>query len=287
MDVVRQARHALVSHLKVLLRARERLIQAEANPGYYPATTEPSSISNVDDDEPVPMVTGQDPDGEDPVHHRDVAVTIISGEEPANNDSVDSLHVHAHDAATAGSSVPNDDFYPLGDEPSDDDGPGDAIIQWYQQLYNPDDERMQLLRRLLLPATEDDGDALLNSELHGEESDEDRDDIRRAIAAGRLIVPHIDDVTPAVLMRDESRGGGVPASAAAIAGLKRQKYDGSGEDTSCVICMRDYKKGKGLLALPCPRRHRFHRKCLRKWLARSHVCPLCRHALPTVDDATD
>jgi hypothetical protein len=87
------------------------------------------------------MVTGQDPDGEDPVRHQDVAVATISGEEPAN-DSVDSLHAHA--PAAAGSSVPNDDFYPLGD-----------AIQWYQQLYNPDDEQTQLLRHLLLPATED------------------------------------------------------------------------------------------------------------------------------------
>jgi hypothetical protein len=98
-----------------------------------------------------------------------------------------------------------------------------------------------------------DDDELLNVELYGdaEASDEDRD-IRRAMAAGSLIVPRIDDVTPAVLMSDESRGGGVPA----IAGLRREKYDGSsGGDTSCVICMRDYKKGKRLLALPCPHGH--------------------------------
>ncbi|CAN6339637.1 unnamed protein product [Urochloa humidicola] len=77
--------------------------------------------------------------------------------------------------------------------------------------------------------------------------------------------------------------GGVPASAAAIRALKKQRYDGSsGTDSMCVICMRDYKKkGKRLYVMPCAYKHRFHRKCLKKWLSHSHLCPLCRHALPT------
>ncbi|CAN6348933.1 unnamed protein product [Urochloa humidicola] len=78
--------------------------------------------------------------------------------------------------------------------------------------------------------------------------------------------------------------GGLPASAAAIRALKKQRYDGSssGADNMCVICMRDYKKkGKRLYVMPCAYKHRFHRKCLKKWLSRSHLCPLCRHALPT------
>ncbi|RLM99441.1 hypothetical protein C2845_PM06G13640 [Panicum miliaceum] len=82
--------------------------------------------------------------------------------------------------------------------------------------------------------------------------------------------------------------GGVPASAAAIAGLKKQRYDDGppgADDDMCVICMRGYKKGKRLYVMPCAYKHRFHRKCLKKWLSRSHLCPLCRHALPTEDQA--
>ncbi|XP_039840496.1 E3 ubiquitin-protein ligase MPSR1-like [Panicum virgatum] len=84
--------------------------------------------------------------------------------------------------------------------------------------------------------------------------------------------------------------GGVPTSAAAIAGLKKQRY-GEGpptgaddDDDMCVICMRGYKRGRRLYVMPCAYKHRFHRKCLEKWLSRSHLCPLCRHALPTDDD---
>ncbi|CAM0148120.1 unnamed protein product [Urochloa decumbens] len=78
--------------------------------------------------------------------------------------------------------------------------------------------------------------------------------------------------------------GGVPASAAAIRALKKQRFgeSGAGADGMCIICMRDYKKkGKRLYVMPCAYKHRFHRKCLKKWLSRSHLCPLCRQALPT------
>nr|CAB3459372.1 unnamed protein product [Digitaria exilis] len=95
------------------------------------------------------------------------------------------------------------------------------------------------------------------------------------------------EATPDTRFTDDGGFGGVPASAAAIAGLKKKRYDGSSsgadDDDTCVICMREYKKGKKLFVMPCAFKHRFHRKCLKKWLARSHLCPLCRHALPTED----
>ncbi|KAF8707093.1 hypothetical protein HU200_030325 [Digitaria exilis] len=94
------------------------------------------------------------------------------------------------------------------------------------------------------------------------------------------------EAAPDTRFTDDGGFGGVPASAAAIAGLKKKRYDGSSsgaDDDTCVICMREYKKGKKLHVMPCAFKHRFHRKCLKKWLARSHLCPLCRHALPTYD----
>lgn len=75
--------------------------------------------------------------------------------------------------------------------------------------------------------------------------------------------------------------GGVPASDAAIAGLEKRMYDGSGDDKECVICSQDYEVGDDLSMVPCSQRHRFHLSCLAKWLALSRLCPLCRHALPT------
>ncbi|URE09264.1 hypothetical protein MUK42_34316 [Musa troglodytarum] len=34
--------------------------------------------------------------------------------------------------------------------------------------------------------------------------------------------------------------------------------------------------------MPC--KHAFHGGCLSRWLESSHVCPLCRHAIPASAD---
>ncbi|OEL31806.1 hypothetical protein BAE44_0007189, partial [Dichanthelium oligosanthes] len=101
----------------------------------------------------------------------------------------------------------------------------------------------------------------------------------------RLRVPPIVENAP-LRISDGGGFGAVPASAAAIAALEKHEYDGSGADNMCVICMRDYKKGKRLYVMPCAQKHRFHRKCLKKWLSRSNLCPLCRHALPNEEQAS-
>ncbi|TVU26937.1 hypothetical protein EJB05_29510, partial [Eragrostis curvula] len=102
--------------------------------------------------------------------------------------------------------------------------------------------------------------------------------------------------------------GGVPASAAAIAGLEWQEYGVDepwkerrrhatprrgrsgrnkwGEEAAaapaavvCAICLKKFAVGADLMVMPCA--HRFHEACLTKWLALSRLCPCCRHALPS------
>ncbi|BAT15894.1 uncharacterized protein [Oryza sativa Japonica Group] len=87
---------------------------------------------------------------------------------------------------------------------------------------------------------------------------------------------------------------GVPASAAAVAGLEKQvfhQFDHHGGDdddddeakdsaAGCVICMEEFVAGDEVCAIPCAGNHSFHHHCITEWLGRSNVCPLCRHALP-------
>ncbi|KAK1628707.1 hypothetical protein QYE76_003022 [Lolium multiflorum] len=83
--------------------------------------------------------------------------------------------------------------------------------------------------------------------------------------------------------------GGVPATAAAVAGLEKRAYRcGEGQqgglgttDTGCVICLEEFVAGDQLGVMPCSRKHSFHRGCIAEWLCRSNACPLCRHALPS------
>ena len=42
----------------------------------------------------------------------------------------------------------------------------------------------------------------------------------------------------------------------------------------CAICIDDYIVGENLLICPCG--HGYHKECLRQWLRRKNVCPLCK-----------
>ncbi|KAJ1274254.1 hypothetical protein BS78_05G048200 [Paspalum vaginatum] len=107
---------------------------------------------------------------------------------------------------------------------------------------------------------------------HLEHHMHDHQDFSRAFGGGPELTP---------FRSSDGSFGSVPASATAIAALRKQRYDGTGAGSGCVICFRDFKQGRRLAVMPCTYGHRFHRKCLRKWLKSSHVCPLCRYALPT------
>lgn len=56
------------------------------------------------------------------------------------------------------------------------------------------------------------------------------------------------------------------------------KHDGKGTQDTCVICLERLKKGEMVKVLPgCT--HRFHSKCINKWLKECQKCPLCKDDL--------
>ncbi|KAG6481145.1 E3 ubiquitin-protein ligase DZIP3-like [Zingiber officinale] len=79
---------------------------------------------------------------------------------------------------------------------------------------------------------------------------------------------------------DDADSGGRPrpASAAAVEGLKTVNVM---EEGSCSICLEDFEVEVCVLIMPCS--HAFHETCLKKWLGRSHSCPLCRFLLPEAE----
>lgn len=44
----------------------------------------------------------------------------------------------------------------------------------------------------------------------------------------------------------------------------------------CSICLTQFQMGEMLISLPCHQRHSFHAGCIREWLHRQNVCPLCQ-----------
>ncbi|XP_064967035.1 uncharacterized protein LOC135613969 [Musa acuminata AAA Group] len=78
--------------------------------------------------------------------------------------------------------------------------------------------------------------------------------------------------------------GGIPASTDAVKELAVVKYERGGDvrEESCIICFEEFDEGVEVTRMPC--KHAFHGGCLTRWLESSHVCPLCRHAIPASAD---
>ncbi len=47
---------------------------------------------------------------------------------------------------------------------------------------------------------------------------------------------------------------------------------------SCSICFEQVKKKEYIRELQC--NHKFHKKCIDKWVKRKFTCPLCRFDIP-------
>ncbi|KAF5188581.1 E3 ubiquitin-protein ligase aip2 [Thalictrum thalictroides] len=56
-----------------------------------------------------------------------------------------------------------------------------------------------------------------------------------------------------------------------------------GSDIECAVCRENLAISEKLHELPC--KHLFHLLCLKPWLDKHNSCPICRHELPTDDQA--
>ncbi|OEL31817.1 hypothetical protein BAE44_0007164, partial [Dichanthelium oligosanthes] len=61
--------------------------------------------------------------------------------------------------------------------------------------------------------------------------------------------------------------------------LKEARAGDAGVPAECAVCLQDFVTKDTIRAMPCS--HTFHQDCIFRWLRVNHVCPLCRHALPS------
>jgi len=80
-----------------------------------------------------------------------------------------------------------------------------------------------------------------------------------------------------------TKTGQPPASKESIEVMEKVEIEegGGGE---CVVCLEEFEVGGVVKEMPC--KHRFHGKCIEKWLGIHGSCPVCRYQMP-IDEKDD
>ncbi|CAG7896983.1 unnamed protein product [Brassica rapa] len=102
----------------------------------------------------------------------------------------------------------------------------------------------------------------------------------------------VDDMTYEELLSLEERIGDVCTglNEETISNrLKQRKYNSGTKSTQeiepCCVCQEEYKEGEEMGVLECG--HDFHSQCIKEWLKRKNLCPICKTTgLNTVEKAS-
>ena len=105
---------------------------------------------------------------------------------------------------------------------------------------------------------------------------------------GPLGMRNFDDLLHHIMMNENSRAGAPPAPDVVIESLERVVVNA---DTNlqqlgeCSISQEAFVPGDTAISLPCG--HSFKQEPILHWLRMHNTCPVCRVALPTLDDDDD
>ncbi|RHN55413.1 putative aminoacyltransferase, E1 ubiquitin-activating enzyme [Medicago truncatula] len=80
-----------------------------------------------------------------------------------------------------------------------------------------------------------------------------------------------------------TKNGQPPATKESIEAMDKIEIE-EGDGGECVVCLEEFEVGGVVKEMPC--KHRFHGKCIEKWLGIHGSCPVCRYHMP-VDEKDD
>jgi hypothetical protein len=80
-----------------------------------------------------------------------------------------------------------------------------------------------------------------------------------------------------------TKTGQPPATKESIDAMEKVEIE-DGDGGECVVCLEEFEVGGVVKEMPC--KHRFHGKCIEKWLGIHGSCPVCRYQMP-VDEKDD
>lgn len=128
-----------------------------------------------------------------------------------------------------------------------------------------------------------------------EENSENRDDREQQTERIILINPFTQGMVviegssnlESLLRNLSVKDGQPPASKASMEAMPSFEIGEDAESSvgECVVCLEEYERGVVVKEMPC--KHRFHDKCIEKWLGIHGSCPVCRYKMPVDEDTGD
>ena len=98
----------------------------------------------------------------------------------------------------------------------------------------------------------------------------------------------IESILNHLQQMEDELGAQTPLGQNEVDKFPKREYSGDGteRDTTCCVCVDDFKPGQEVRQLPC--QHIFHPSCIDKWLSdHSSVCPLCKMDLREANRPTN
>lgn len=86
----------------------------------------------------------------------------------------------------------------------------------------------------------------------------------------------IDNMTYEEMLELEEKIGSVSKglSQEQIDKLPKKVHQEEDQDELCSVCYYNAKEGEEITVLPC--KHCFHSECIKEWLVKEKVCPMCK-----------
>ncbi|KAL5722835.1 RING-type E3 ubiquitin transferase [Ranunculus cassubicifolius] len=174
---------------------------------------------------------------------------------------------------------------------SDSDPAAAAATSFLEQLINSRNRDISSFLPLILGFSRSRRSQQQDSDHEDHSDDDDGDSVDQA--RGRIVL--INPLTQGMIVIESSRSleemirefaskeGPKPASKSSIEAMPKVVVtEDDKEKECCPICIEDWVIGEEAREMPC--KHRYHGKCIEKWLNMHGSCPVCRHKMPVDDE---
>jgi len=111
-----------------------------------------------------------------------------------------------------------------------------------------------------------------------EDSSPERIILVNPFAQGMVVIDGVSSLEELLTnLGSATKTGQPPATKESIEAMEKVEIE-EGDGGECVVCLEEFEVGGVVKEMSC--KHRFHGKCIEKWLGFHGSCPVCRYQMP-------